>query len=130
MSESKVLDGYHYTEKHEWVKVEGSIATLGITDYAQNALGDLVYIDLPASGKKLSKGSSCGTLESVKAAEDVYSPVDATVKERNEAVIKDPALVNRDAFAAWMLKVGDFSPSDLEGLMDAAKYREYLQGLG
>jgi glycine cleavage system H protein len=130
MSETKVLDGYYYTEKHEWIKVDGKNAFLGITDFAQNALGDLVYIDLPAKGKKVTKANSCGTLESVKAAEDVYSPITGDVLERNEAVIKDPSLVNQDAYSHWMLHLENISMEDLGSLMDANKYKEYLKGLG
>jgi len=130
MAELKVLEGYKYTQKHEWIKLEGEIAILGITDYAQNALGDLVYIDLAGVGKKVTKDSSCGTLESVKAAEDIYSPIDAEVLERNEAVIKDPSLVNKDAYSAWMLKLKNFSLSQIDSLMDSTKYKEYIQSLG
>ncbi|MCB1177381.1 MAG: glycine cleavage system protein GcvH [Leptospiraceae bacterium] len=130
MSDLKVLDGLKYTEKHEWVKVDGDTAVLGITDYAQNALGDLVYIDLPKAGKSLTAGNSCGTLESVKAAEDIYSPLNGEVVESNEAVVKDPALVNKDPYSNWMIKLKNYSISDLDALMDSNAYKKYLETLG
>jgi glycine cleavage system H protein len=130
MSETKVLEGYKYTEKHEWVKVEGDLALLGISDFAQNALGDLVFIDLPKVGKTLNSGSSCGTLESVKAAEDLYTPVSGEVVATNAEVTKDPAIVNKDPYTNWMVKIKGFSASEIDALMSAEAYKKYLSTLG
>jgi glycine cleavage system H protein len=130
MAGLKVLEAHHYTEKHEWVKVEGDTATIGITDFAQNALGDLVFIDLPKTGKAIKQGNSCGTLESVKAAEEIYAPISGEVIERNEAVIKDPASVNTDAYSSWMIKIKNFNKAELASLLDSAKYKEYISKLG
>lgn len=102
---TKILDGHKYTEKHEWVKIEGDTATFGISDFAQNALGDIVFVDLPKIGKLVKKGQSFGTIESVKAAEDLYAPLSGEVIEINPAISKDPSIVNKDAFGAWMIKV-------------------------
>lgn len=129
MSETKVKEGLQYTEKHEWVKVEGEVAFVGITDYAQNALGDLVYIDLAKPNKFLTKGESCGTLESVKAAEDLYSPISGTVLERNEKVMQDPSLVNQDPYSNWMLKLVNLNLQDLENLLSETEYKKLLEGL-
>lgn len=129
MAEAKVLEGLKYTEKHEWLKMEGEVALIGITDYAQNALGDLVYIDLAKVGKVLKKGESCGTLESVKAAEDLYSPIGGEVLERNEQVIQNPALVNQDAYSNWMLKLHKLNLNDLENLLSESDYKKLLEGL-
>ncbi len=130
MSETKVLEGYKYTEKHEWVKVEGDLALLGISDFAQNALGDLVFIDLPKVGKTLSSGNSCGTLESVKAAEDLYTPISGEVVATNSDVTKDPAIVNKDPYTNWMVKIKGFSSSELDAMMSAEAYKKYLSTLG
>lgn len=129
MTDTKILDGYKYTEKHEWVKVEGDIAIFGISDFAQNALGDIVFVDLPKIGKLVKQGQSFGTIESVKAAEDIYAPISGEVMEVNSAITKDPALVNKDAFAAWMIKVKNFKASDADSLMDSNKYKEYTSSL-
>ncbi|MCE9501558.1 MAG: glycine cleavage system protein GcvH [Leptospira sp.] len=129
MAEAKILDGYKYTEKHEWVKIEGDMATFGISDFAQHALGDIVFIDLPKAGKKVKQGDSFGTIESVKAAEDLYAPISGEVSEVNPVLSKDPALVNKDAYSAWMIKIINVSASESDKLMDANKYREYVAGL-
>lgn len=130
MAETKVPQNLQYTEKHEWVKLEGEFAFIGITDYAQNALGDLVYIDLAKVGKTLQKGESCGTLESVKAAEDLYSPVSGEVVERNEKVIQEPAIVNQDPYSNWMLKLAKVNLDEVNSLLSAEGYQKLLEGLG
>lgn len=127
---AKVLDGLKYTEKHEWVKIDGNIATFGISDFAQNALGDIVFVDLPKIGKKLKQSESFGTIESVKAAEDLYSPMSGEVVEINTELSKKPESVNTDAYSAWMVKVKDFEVSESDKLMDAKKYEEYISTLG
>ncbi|MBP7280873.1 MAG: glycine cleavage system protein GcvH [Leptospiraceae bacterium] len=129
MADTKILDGYRYTEKHEWVKIEGDTAIFGISDFAQNALGDIVFVDLPKVGKAVKQGQSFGTIESVKAAEDLYAPISGEVIEVNPAIAKDPAMVNKDAFAAWMIKVKNVNSSEADKLMDSAKYKEHTSSL-
>ncbi|HMV42733.1 MAG TPA: glycine cleavage system protein GcvH [Leptospiraceae bacterium] len=129
MADTKILDGYKYTEKHEWVKIEGDTAIFGISDFAQNALGDIVFVDLPKIGKTVKKGQSFGTIESVKAAEDLYAPISGEVIEVNPAISKDPALVNKDAFNAWMIKVKNINSSEADSLMDSSKYKEFTASL-
>lgn len=129
MADTKILDGYRYTEKHEWVKIEGDTAIFGISDFAQNALGDIVFVDLPKVGKTVKQGQSFGTIESVKAAEDLYAPISGEVVEVNPAIAKDPAMVNKDAFAAWMIKIKNVNSSEANSLMDSAKYKEYTASL-
>ena len=129
MSEAKVIDGLKYTEKHEWVKVEGNTALLGISDYAQSALGDIVFVDLPKPGKKLKAKDSFGTIESVKAADDLYTPISGEVSETNPLIVKDPSLVNKDAYSAWMIKIINFSADEIANLMDPSAYKEYIKNL-
>ena len=119
---SKTLEGLYYSESHEWVKVEGNVAIIGITDFAQHAMGDLSYVDMPEVDDELEKGEEFGAVESVKAASDLYSPVSGTVIEINEELEDAPELLNQDAFANWNVKVEMSDPSELETLMDAAAY--------
>ena len=119
---SKTVDGLYYSESHEWVKVEGNVAVIGITDFAQHAMGDLSYVDMPEVDDELEKGEEFGAVESVKAASDLYSPVSGTVIEINEELEDAPELLNQDAFANWIIKVEMSDPSELEALMDAAAY--------
>ena len=119
---SKTLEGLYYSESHEWVKVEGNVAIIGITDFAQHAMGDLSYVDMPEVDDELEKGEEFGAVESVKAASDLYSPVSGTVIEINEELEDAPELLNQDAFANWIIKVEMSDPSQLEDLMDAAAY--------
>ena len=118
----------YYTETHEWVTVDDNLATIGITDYAQAQLGDVVFLELPRVGKLLEAGDSFGVVESVKAASDLYSPVAGTVAQVNESLNATPELVNRDAYGAgWLIKVnlnGDLS----QGLLDEAGYRSLTEG--
>ena len=119
---TKTVEGLYYSESHEWVKVDGNIAIVGITDFAQHAMGDLSYVDMPEEDDELQKGEEFGAVESVKAASDLYSPVSGTVVEINEALEDSPELLNEDAFANWIMKVEMSDPSELESLMDAAAY--------
>ena len=119
---SKTVEGLYYSESHEWVKVEGNVAVIGITDFAQHAMGDLSYVDMPEVDDELEKGEEFGAVESVKAASDLYSPVSGTVVEINEDLEDAPELLNQDAFANWIIKVEMSDPSELETLMDAAAY--------
>jgi glycine cleavage system H protein len=119
---SKVIEGLLYSESHEWVKGEGDIAVIGITDFAQHAMGDLSYVDMPEVDDELAQGEEFGAVESVKAASDLYSPVTGTVIDINEELEDAPELLNQDAFANWIMKVEMSDPSELETLMDAAAY--------
>ena len=113
-----------YTESHEWVRSEGDgTVTIGITEFAQDALGDLVFVELPEVGRTLKAGEACAVVESVKAASDVYAPVAGTVTAVNEELRDKPEAINAAAFEAWMYKLKPASAGDLAGLMDAAKYQ-------
>ena len=119
---SKVVEGLYYSESHEWVKVEGDIAWIGVSDFAQKEMGDITYVDMPDVDDELEKGEEFGALESVKASSDLYAPVSGVVVERNDALEDEPALVNEDAYAAWIVKVRMSDPAELDELMDAAAY--------
>ena len=119
---AKTVEGLYYSESHEWVKVEGNIAIVGITDFAQHAMGDLSYVDMPEVDDEVAAGDEFGAVESVKAASDLYSPVSGTVVEINEELEDTPELLNQDAFANWIMKVEMTDPSELDNLMDAAAY--------
>ena len=119
---AKTVERLYYSESHEWVKVDGNVAIVGITDFAQHAMGDLSYVDMPEVDDELEKGEEFGAVESVKAASDLYSPVSGTVVEINEELEDAPELLNQDAFANWIMKVEMNDPSELESLMDAAAY--------
>lgn len=117
----------YFTEDHEWLSVEGGVATVGITDYAQEQLGDLVFVELPEAGRTLSKGDATVVVESVKAASDVYAPADGEVTEVNEALTADPALVNSaPQGAGWLWKQTIADESQLSGLMDEAAYKAHI----
>ncbi len=116
-----------YAESHEWAKPEGELVVVGVSDYAQSQLGDVVFVELPAVGKALEAGKAFGVVESVKAASDVYAPVSGTVAAINDALNADPALVNKDAFGAgWFIKIKPSNPADLEKLLDAATYEKKI----
>ena len=122
----EVKKGLYYTNEHEWVMVEEDVAFIGISDYAQHSMGELVFIDLPEEGDEFEKGDAFGAVESVKAASDVYMPISGEVLEVNENVSDNPALVNEDAFENWLIKI---KPSDLEELgelMNSEQYETYL----
>ena len=122
---AKVLEGLYYSESHEYVKVEGDFGFVGITDYAQNALGNVVYVDMPEVDDEVTAGEEFGAVESVKAASDLISPVSGTVVEINEDLEDQPELVNEDAYANWIIKVELTDKGDLDNLMDAAAYEEF-----
>ncbi|MBR1394904.1 MAG: glycine cleavage system protein GcvH [Prevotella sp.] len=124
---AKVLEGLYYSESHEYVRVEGEYGYIGITDYAQNALGNVVYVDMPEVDDEVEAGEEFGAVESVKAASDLYSPVTGTVVEVNEALEDQPELVNQDAFANWIVKVQLSDKSELDGLMDAKAYAVFCE---
>ena len=119
---AKTVEGLYYIESHEWVKVEGNVAVVGITDFAQHSMGDLSYVDMPEVDDEFAAGDEFGAVESVKAASDLYSPVSGTVVEVNEELEDAPELLNQDAFANWIMKVEMSDPSELDSLMDAAAY--------
>lgn len=126
---SKILKNLLYTEEHEWILVEGSRGTIGITDHAQEALGDVVYVDLPKVGDKVVKGETFGTVESVKAASDIYAPVSGTVVEVNEALKDNPELINRSPYEdAWMIVVELDDESELDELLSPEDYENILEG--
>ncbi|MEG8018106.1 glycine cleavage system protein GcvH [Sphingomonas sp. LR55] len=120
----------YFTQDHEWVDVDGDVGTVGISEYAQSQLGDVVFVDVPEAGKTLTKGDEAAVVESVKAASDVYSPVSGTVTEGNAALTDDSSLVNSDAEAAgWFFKLTLSDPSELDSLMDEAAYAAFVEGL-
>jgi glycine cleavage system H protein len=118
---------YRYTKEHEWVKADGNVGTIGITDHAQEALGDIVFVELPKVGAELQAGKSLGTVESVKAVSDVYAPVSGTVTEVNAELTSAPEKINQDAHSAWMIKVQLKNPAEVNGLMSAADYEKFLK---
>ena len=120
----------YFTDEHEWIDVDGDSATVGITDYAQGQLGDIVFVETPDAGKSLTKGGDAAVVESVKAASDVYAPVSGTVTKGNPALADDPALVNSDPEGeGWFFKLMLADPSELDGLMDADAYKAFVAGL-
>lgn len=124
---SKVLDNLRYADSHEWVKLEGDIATVGITDYAQHALGNIVYVDMPEVGDEVTAGEEFGAVESVKAASDLISPISGEVVEINEALEDAPELINEDAFANWIMKVKVSDTAEIDALLDAAAYAKVCE---
>lgn len=120
----------YFTEEHEWIDVDGDIATVGITDFAQSQLGDIVFVEVPEPGRTLVKGGEAAVVESVKAASDVYAPVSGTVTEGNVALADNPALVNEDPEGAgWFFRLALAGTGELAGLMDAAAYRDFVSKL-
>lgn len=115
-----------YARSHEWVRMEGGEAVVGISDHAQSQLSDLVYVELPAVGKTFKQGQSFGVVESVKAASDLYMPMDGTLTAVNEALPDEPGLINQDAFAAWLIKFKPSNPAQFDALMDAKAYEEFV----
>jgi glycine cleavage system H protein len=118
----------HYTSEHEWIRVDGDTATVGITDFAQGQLGDIVFVELPDAGKQVSKGGEAAVVESVKAASDVYAPVSGEVTEANQALSDDPSLVNTDPEGeGWFFRLRLSDTSELDGLMDADAYKSFCE---
>ncbi|MBQ9646192.1 MAG: glycine cleavage system protein GcvH [Prevotella sp.] len=122
---AKVIEGLYYSESHEYVKVEGDFGFIGISDYAQHALGNVVYVDMPDVDDEVEAGEDFGAVESVKAASDLLSPVSGTVVEVNEALEDKPELVNEDPYANWIIKVELSDKTELDNLMDAKAYEEF-----
>ena len=119
-------EDYRYTREHEWVEVDGANGTIGITDYAQNSLGDIVYVDAPKVGDRVKAHSTFGSVESVKAVSDLYSPVSGTVTAVNEELKNSPDKINEDAHSAWIIKVELSDPSEVDSLLDAAAYEAFV----
>jgi glycine cleavage system H protein len=120
----------YFTKEHEWIRVEGDTATVGISNHAQEQLGDIVFAEVPEGGRRLTKGQEAAVVESVKAASDVYSPVSGEVTESNQAIVDDPSLVNSDPEGqGWFFKLKLDNPGELDGLMDEAAYREWVKTL-
>ncbi len=123
----KIIDGLKYTKSHEWIKVDGDKALVGITDYAQEHLGEIVFVELPEVGTELSAGDGLGVVESVKAAADVYVPASGIVKEINEELLDNPGKINEDAFESWLIALELSDPAQLDELLDAAQYEKLCQ---
>ena len=124
------LKDFKFTKEHEWVKVEGDIAVVGITDYAQKELGDVVYVELPEVGNTYEKDEACSNIESVKAVSDIYAPVSGEITEVNEALEDNPEIVNKDPYGeGWLFKLKLENPDELEELMNADAYDEYVKGI-
>ena len=124
---SEVKNDRRYADSHEWVKIDGDIATVGISDYAQHALGNIVYVDMPEVGDEVEKGEDFGAVESVKAASDLISPVSGEVVEINEKLEEEPGLLNEDAFGNWIMKVKMSDPSEYDTLLDADAYAKICE---
>jgi len=118
---------FRYTKEHEWIKVDGGSATIGITDHAQDSLGDIVFVELPKTGSSVEAGKSFGTVESVKAVSDLFAPVSGTVTEVNESLATAPEKVNSDAHGSWMIKVTLKDPAQVNGLMTAEQYEAFVK---
>ena len=123
---SKIIEGLKYSQSHEWVKVEGNIAYIGVTDFAQKEMGDITYVDMPEEGDDVIAGEEFGALESVKASSELISPVSGTVVLVNGELENAPEKVNEDAYGAWIIKVEMSLPSELDALMDAAAYKAHI----
>ncbi|WP_035294167.1 glycine cleavage system protein GcvH [Clostridium sp. KNHs214] len=121
----KVIEGLYYSKEHEWVKLDGDTAYIGITDYAQDALGDIVYVELPEIDDEILEGDALSVVESVKAASDVYMPIDGKVIEVNEALDDDVELVNNDPYNSWIAKVEILNKDQIKDLMSAEEYQEF-----
>lgn len=124
---AKIIEGLYYSESHEYVRVEGEYGYVGITDYAQGQLGNVVYVDMPAEDDEVTAGEEFGAVESVKAASDLFSPVSGTVVEVNAALEDEPELINKDAFANWIMKVRLSDTAELENLLDAEAYAKICE---
>ncbi len=124
---AKIMEGLLYSESHEWVKAEGNIAVIGVSDFAQKEMGDITYVDMPDEDDEVTKGEDFGALESVKASSDLYSPISGTVVAKNEELEDNPQLINEDAYAAWIIKVEMSDPSELEDLLSPEAYKGIIE---
>ena len=125
---ANVPEDLHYSKDHEWVRVDGNVAIIGITDYAQNSLGDVVYVELPKAGDKFSANEAFGSVESVKAVSEVFSPVTGVVQQINEALADDPEIVNSDPYSqGWMIRMEMSNPGEVDSLLTAAEYEDFTK---
>lgn len=124
---SNIPENLYYTEEHEWAKVEGDVATIGITDFAQNSLGDIVFVELPDLESELEKGETFGVVESIKSVSDLYTPLTGQVIEKNNDIEETPENVNEDAYNAWFIKIKISDASQVESLLKADKYKEFCE---
>ena len=124
---SKVVEGLLYSESHEWVKVDGNVAIIGVTDFAQSEMGDITYVDMPDVDDEFEAGDDFGALESVKTSSEVITPVSGKVIARNDALEDSPELINEDAYAAWSVKIEMSDSSELDSMMNAAQYSEFVK---
>jgi len=123
-----IPEGLKYTREHEWVKIEGDVAIVGITEYAQGELGDIVFVELPPVGKVVKQMESFGTIEAVKAVSEMFSPLSGVVGETNKSLEKDSTVINKDPYGAgWIIKIAKFDPAEVNSLLDAASYRKLLE---
>jgi glycine cleavage system H protein len=122
---TKIPGDLKYTKEHEWAKIEGDIVTIGITDFAQSALGDIVFAEVPEVGKTLKSGEAFGVVESIKSVSDLYSPLSGTVIEKNSNVETNPEKINENAFEAWLIKLKISNPNEIQGLLSAESYTEF-----
>ena len=123
-----IPEGLKYTREHEWVKIEGDVASVGITEYAQCELGDIVFVELPPVGKVVKQLESFGTIEAVKAVSEMFSPLSGVVRETNKSLEKDSTVINKDPYGAgWIIKIAKFDPAEVNALLDAASYRKLLE---
>jgi glycine cleavage system H protein len=123
-----VPEGLKYTREHEWVKIEGDVAMVGITEYAQGELGDIVFVELPPVGKTVKQMEPFGTIEAVKAVSEMFSPLSGVIKETNMSLEKDSTVINKDPYGAgWIIKITKFDPTEVNALLDAASYRKLLE---
>ena len=126
---AKIPQDLRYTKDHEWIRMEGGVGVMGITDYAQHAMGDVVYVEFPEKGRKVHAGEDFVVVESVKGANDVFSPVSGTVLEVNDALEESPELLNQDAYANWLVRLEVADPGELDSLLDHAAYAALLEEL-
>jgi glycine cleavage system H protein len=124
----EILDELKYTKEHEWARIEDDLVVIGITDYAQDALGEIVYIELPSEGDEVTKGNPFGAVESTKSVSDLYAPISGEVVEVNEALLDSPEVINEDPYGeGWMIKVKPYDIGELQDLMDSEEYTEFIE---
>jgi len=126
---AKVIEGLKYTEDHEWVAIEGDVVTIGITDFAQSSLGDIVFVELPDPGEQLEATNSFGVVESIKSVSDLYSPITGEIIEKNTTIEDTPENLNEDAYGSWLVKVKLSNPAELDALMDSVAYTEHCEAI-
>lgn len=124
---AKIIDGLKYTEDHEWISIEGDIATIGITDFAQSSLGDIVFVELPEAGEDLEASNSFGVVESIKSVSDLYAPISGKIVEKNTAIEESPESLNADAYASWLIKIKLSNPSELDKLLSSSTYSKLCE---